>query len=236
MAALAAQGAPPAATVVDVQILAINDFHGALEPPAGGNGRIGSVAAAGGIEYLASHLARLKATNRNTVIVSAGDNIGGTPLLSSLFHDEGSVEALNIAGLQISAVGNHDLDEGWWELYRMVKGGCHPVDGCQDGTPYDGATFTYLSANITLDPAKADPAQTRERRRERHTAASAFHAVDREGVRRRPRRLHRSHGARRADDHRAALHKGAHVSAGGRRRRTPRRSSFESAASAPWSC
>jgi 5'-nucleotidase len=158
VAMLATVLAAQSASVVDVQLLAINDFHGALEPPAGGNARIGTETAAGGMEYLATHLARLKATNRNTVIVSAGDNFGGTPLLSSLFHDEASVEALNIAGLDISAVGNHELDEGWWELYRMVKGGCHPTDGCQDGTPYDGAKFTYLSANITLDPAKADPA------------------------------------------------------------------------------
>ncbi len=154
--ALSAQGRSTPSRAVDVQILAISDFHGALEPPAGANGRIAN-AVAGGVEYLAAHLARLKATNPNTIIVSAGDNIGGTPLLSSLFHDEASVEALNVAGLELSAVGNHDLDEGWWELYRMVKGGCHPVDGCQDGTPYDGATFSYLSANIMLDPRNADP-------------------------------------------------------------------------------
>jgi 5'-nucleotidase len=158
VAALAAQGTPAAAPTVDVQILAFNDFHGALEPPAGANGRIANTIA-GGVEYFAAHLARLKAASPHTVIVSAGDNIGGTPLLSSLFHDEASVEALNIAGLDLSAVGNHDLDEGWWELYRMVKGGCHPADGCQDGTPYEGAKFTYLSANITLDPRKADPAR-----------------------------------------------------------------------------
>jgi 5'-nucleotidase len=142
--------------VVEVQILAINDFHGGLEPAAGGTGRIGGTDA-GGIEYLATHIARLKATNPNTVVVSAGDNIGATPLLSSLFHDEPSIEALNLAGLQLSALGNHDLDEGWWELYRIEKGGCHPVDGCQDGTPFAGASFTYLAANVTLDPAKADP-------------------------------------------------------------------------------
>ena len=141
---------------VDVQLLAINDFHGGLDPAAGGTGRIGN-ADAGGIEYLATHLARLKATNPNTVVVSAGDNIGATPLLSSLFHDEPSIEALNLAGLQVSALGNHDLDEGWWELYRIQKGGCHPVDGCQDGTPFSGASFPYLAANVTLDPATADP-------------------------------------------------------------------------------
>lgn len=155
VAVLAAQVALTPPAIVEVQLLAINDFHGALEPGAGANGRIANVDA-GGIEYLATHVARLEATNPNTVVVSAGDNIGGTPLLSSLSHDEASVEALNLAGLDVSAVGNHEFDEGWWELVRMMRGGCHPVDGCQDGTPYDGTRFTYLGANVTLDPRKAD--------------------------------------------------------------------------------
>lgn len=150
------QLAPLPSGTIDVQLLAINDFHGALEPASGGTGRVGDVDA-GGIEYLAVHLARLKAENPITVIVSAGDNVGATPLLSSLFHDEVSIEALNSAGLQLSALGNHDLDEGWWELYRIQKGGCHAVDGCQDGTPFDGAAFSYLAANVTLDPRLADP-------------------------------------------------------------------------------
>ncbi len=157
MVATVAQFAQVNDSTVDVQILAFNDFHGGLEPAIGGTGRLGSTDA-GGVEYLATHLARHKADNpNNTIIVSAGDNIGGTPLLSSLFHDEPTVEALGLAGLEISALGNHDLDEGWWELYRMVKGGCHPVDGCQEGTPYEGARFTYLAANVSLDPRAADP-------------------------------------------------------------------------------
>ncbi len=154
--AAVAQVAQVGDATVDVQLLAINDFHGALEPATGGTGRIAS-ADAGGVEYVATHLARLKAANPNTVVVSAGDNIGATPLLSSLSHDEATIEALNLAGLQLSALGNHDLDEGWWELYRMQKGGCHPVDGCQDGTPFSGASFSYLAANVTLDPQRADP-------------------------------------------------------------------------------
>src|SRR5262245_38647484 len=72
---------------VAVQILAVNDFHGNLEPPAGSSGRIGAVAA-GGAEYLATHIANLAALNPNTVLVSAGDLIGASPLLSALFHDE----------------------------------------------------------------------------------------------------------------------------------------------------
>ena len=123
------------------------------------NGRIGTVAA-GGVEYFAAHIARLKAENPNTIVVSAGDNIGASPLLSGMFHDEPTIEALGAAGLQISAVGNHEFDEGWEELTRMQKGGCHPVTGCQDRTPFAGASFQYLAANVmrggqTLFPATA---------------------------------------------------------------------------------
>ena len=151
-ALLRAQSLP---ATVEVQLLAINDFHGALEPASGANGRIGTTDA-GGIEYLATHLARLRRTNPNTLVISAGDNIGATPLLSSLSHDEATIEALNLAGLDVSAVGNHELDEGWWELRRVQDGGCHPVDGCLAGTAFKGAIFSYVAANITLDPSQAD--------------------------------------------------------------------------------
>lgn len=149
--------AAPRPATVPIQLLAFNDFHGHLEPPAGSNGRIGQTVA-GGVEFLASHIAALKATNPNTVVVSAGDNIGASPLISGLFHDEPAIESLNTLGLQVSAVGNHELDEGWWELWRMARGGCHPTDGCQDGTPFGGARFAFLSANITVDTATVSPA------------------------------------------------------------------------------
>src|SRR5215203_4166656 len=138
--------AKPSATV-DVQILAINDFHGNLEPPAGSSGRIGTVNA-GGVEYLATHINALRATNPNTVVVSAGDLIGASPLLSALFHDEPTIEAFNAIGLDFNAVGNHEFDEGWHELIRMQEGGCHPVDGCQDGDDFAGANFQFLAANV----------------------------------------------------------------------------------------
>lgn len=144
--------------LVDLQLLAFNDFHGTLEPGAGANGRIQTFET-GGVEYFASHIKALRAGHPNSLIVSAGDNIGATPLLSALFHDEPTVEALGQAGLQISTVGNHEFDEGWWELYRMQHGGCHPVDGCQDQTPFAGARWTYLAANVVVDPAKVDQAK-----------------------------------------------------------------------------
>lgn len=151
---------------VEVQLLALNDFHGALEAPAGSGGRIqtgadldGSGGApaptvdAGGAEYLAAQLAALseEAKKNNTITVAAGDLIGATPLLSAAFHDEPAIESLSLAGLDYASVGNHEFDEGAEELLRIQDGGCHPVDGCADGTPYEGADFQYLSANAFVD-------------------------------------------------------------------------------------
>jgi 5'-nucleotidase len=103
---------------------------------------------AGGVEYLATHIANLRATNPNTAVVSAGDMIGASPLLSALFHDEPTIEAFNLIGLDFNAVGNHEFDEGWSELVRMQNGGCHPVDGCLDGDDFAGADFQFLAANV----------------------------------------------------------------------------------------
>jgi 5'-nucleotidase len=134
-------------TTINVQILALNDFHGNLLPPTGSSGRVGTIDA-GGVEYLATHINNLRAANPNTVVVSAGDMIGASPLLSALFHDEPTIEAFNLIGLDFNAVGNHEFDEGAAELLRMQNGGCHPVDGCQDGDAFDGANFQYLAANV----------------------------------------------------------------------------------------
>ncbi|TNH21173.1 bifunctional metallophosphatase/5'-nucleotidase [Micromonospora orduensis] len=133
---------------VDVTLLALNDFHGNLEPPTGSSGTIAGQTA-GGVEYLATHLAELRAAakKKNTITVAAGDLIGASPLLSAAFHDEPTIEALSMAGLDYASVGNHEFDEGAAELLRIQNGGCHPVDGCADGTPYRGAGFKYLSAN-----------------------------------------------------------------------------------------
>lgn len=135
-----------------VQLLAFNDFHGNLEPPAGSSGRIAvsptANVDAGGVEYLATHVKQLREQNSNTITVAAGDLIGASPLTSALFHDEPTIEAMNLLGLQVSGVGNHEFDEGVNELLRMQNGGCHPVDGCQDGTPFGGSLFQYLAANV----------------------------------------------------------------------------------------
>lgn len=137
---------------LDVQLLAFNDFHGHLEASTPGTiSRTGDPEArvpAGGAEYFATHVRMLRRRNPNTLLVSAGDLIGGSPLLSSLFHDEPTIEAMNKIGLYVNAVGNHEFDEGAAELLRMARGGCHPTDGCGDGTGFAGAKFHFLAANV----------------------------------------------------------------------------------------
>lgn len=154
MSAVGSAGAKPSGTV-NVQLLALNDFHGNLEPPTSSSGCVPAVSGcpspnvpAGGVEYLATHINNLRALNPNTVVVSAGDLIGASPLLSALFHDEPTIEAFNEIGLDFNAVGNHEFDEGWHELVRMQEGGCHPVDGCLDGDDFAGANFQFLAANV----------------------------------------------------------------------------------------
>jgi 5'-nucleotidase len=136
---------------VEVQILAVNDFHGALDPsltkPSSTDQSTWYYR--GGAEYLANFVNAAVETNPNTVKVSAGDLIGATPLLSALFHDEPSVMAFNLMGFDFSNVGNHEFDEGWQELLRMQNGGCHPTDGCIPGVPeFPGAMFKYHAGNV----------------------------------------------------------------------------------------
>jgi 5'-nucleotidase len=144
--------AGPKVKDTSVQLLAINDFHGNLQPPSGSSGRISvsptATVNAGGIEYLATRIKQLRTENTNTITVGAGDLIGASPLISGLFHDEPTIEAMNALGLDVTGVGNHEFDEGLQELLRMQNGGCHPVDGCQDGDPFGGALFRYLAANV----------------------------------------------------------------------------------------
>jgi 5'-nucleotidase len=142
--------AKPLGREVKGNFLSYNDFHGAIDPP-GGSGATVNGTPAGGVEYLATWLKKLRAEaraeGRTTTTVGAGDLVGATPLVSAAFHDEPTIELMDEIGLEISSVGNHEFDEGVDELIRLNKGGCHPVDGCADGDGFAGAKFTYLAAN-----------------------------------------------------------------------------------------
>ncbi|WP_105974071.1 bifunctional metallophosphatase/5'-nucleotidase [Streptomyces geranii] len=147
----------------DVQLLSFNDLHGNLEPPSGSSGRVTELQAdgttktidAGGVEYLATHLRTARGDNPYSITAAGGDMVGASPLISGLFHDEPTIEALNGLDLDVTAVGNHEFDEGAKELGRLQNGGCHPTDGCYvKGKKFKGADFPYLAANVLDEKTK----------------------------------------------------------------------------------
>ena len=119
-----------------LRVLAFNDFHGVLEPAQGP-----------GAAFFAEAIGRLR--DERTLVVSAGDLIGGSPFISGILHDEPTIEIMNAIGLDYAGVGNHEFDEGRVELMRMQNGGCHPADGCGLGDTFQGASFEFLAANVT---------------------------------------------------------------------------------------
>jgi 5'-nucleotidase len=171
IAAVSATGGPSQAgngPLMNIQILSFNDFHGNLQPPSGSSGRlvvdhridpvtgkaVDVTKDAGGVEYLATHLKQARVGHQDSLTVAAGDIIGASPLLSAAFHDEPTIEAMNNLGLDVTAVGNHEFDEGYKELQRMQHGGCiddgagaNNQNSCADHT-FTGAKFSYLAANV----------------------------------------------------------------------------------------
>jgi 5'-nucleotidase len=141
----------PTPGTVKLRLLGVNDFHGHLEPPRPG---------IGGAAWLKSHLDRATLPGR-TIRVHAGDMVGATPLISSWFHDEPTIEAANEIGFDVGTVGNHEFDEGGDELMRLLQGGRRSgpealkpdVTGQLVNTSspdFAGAAFPYIAAN-TVD-------------------------------------------------------------------------------------
>lgn len=143
-----------------VNILAFNDFHGNLEPPkryveaANPNDASQTVRIpVGGVSYFADAIKKLKAQNPNNAVVSAGDLISASPLTSSLFLDEPTIEVMNDIQIDFNAVGNHEFDRGTDELRRLQNGGCQQYTStapCQINKNFSGAKFNFLAANVAM--------------------------------------------------------------------------------------
>ncbi|MEH6435207.1 bifunctional metallophosphatase/5'-nucleotidase [Massilia sp. DD77] len=148
---------------VTIKLVAMNDFHGNLEPsryvPTGADGAREKAIRAGGLEAVAAALQAWRKEDKDLLFVSAGDLVGGSPAMSSLWADEPTIEAMNMLDLRVSAVGNHEFDAGRKELLRQQHGGCdspRPAKACQWSPSWGGAKFTYLAANV-IDSATGKP-------------------------------------------------------------------------------
>lgn len=162
-AALMGCATAPAPTPITLRVIAFNDLHGNLESsnlvlPHPDPAKPGQALrmAVGGAAYQAGLIQALRASAPHSVVVSSGDAIGATPLVSALFWHESTIDVMNRMGVDIATLGNHEFDAGVAELQRMVNGGCRapkagdPAVSCALGE-YEGAKFPIVSANVVQD-------------------------------------------------------------------------------------
>ncbi|PYY32330.1 bifunctional UDP-sugar hydrolase/5'-nucleotidase [Curtobacterium sp. MCBD17_030] len=130
---------PPAAAAAGdttIDIVDVNDFHGRIES----EGTTADKAA--GAAKLAAVVQAQREANPNTIFTSAGDNVGASTFTSFVQDDDPTIDVLNQMHLDVSAIGNHELDKGQDDLTGRIE---------------DRATWPYISANIvkagTTDPA-----------------------------------------------------------------------------------
>ena len=152
----------PAGKAESLRLLAFNDFHGHLEKgsnalflPNPDSPTATFRVTAGGADFLAGKLNELRAGSTNTLVISSGDAIGGSPLASAFFRDESAIEAMNLMKVDINVVGNHEFDKGLNELKRMIAGGCSTdvsdpnLSSCASSSKtYAGAKFGFMAANV----------------------------------------------------------------------------------------
>jgi 5'-nucleotidase len=124
----------------EVQILGTNDFHG----------RIQNNGVEAGAAVMATAVKQLRSEHPKTVFAAAGDLIGASTFESFIAHDKPTIDALNAAGLEVSAVGNHEFDQGYTDLVNRVMAPYNPVTN-----PYGGAAWQYLGANVRHDDGSA---------------------------------------------------------------------------------
>ncbi len=140
VSSLALLGAAPASAAdpVDIQIIGTNDFHGRLVPDR----TVGAAKYGGAVEAL-------RAENPNTIFAAAGDLIGATTFESFINNDKPTIDVFNELGLDVSAVGNHELDQGYADLVDRVMA---PES---ETNPDGGAMWEYIAANLD-EPGDAD--------------------------------------------------------------------------------
>jgi 5'-nucleotidase len=144
-----------------VRLIAFNDFHGHLLPgeltiavPHPTDAARMLAVRSGGAAFLATRIAELRRERPASVVVSTGDLVGASPLVSALFRDEPTIEAMNEIGIDMNVVGNHEFDQGVTELRRLVAGGCANTPRGEMATcahpsgRYEGARFPFLAANV----------------------------------------------------------------------------------------
>lgn len=180
LSACAAPPPQPNGAPIDINLVALNDFHGNLESSPLSYTSITDHTPhsiqAGGIDAVAATLQAWRKQDPQLLLVGAGDLVGASPAISGMWADEPTIGAMNLLGLTVTSVGNHEFDAGRLELLRQQNGGCvspRPEKACQFTPTYDGAKFTYLAANV-IDHQTGQPFMPAYRIEQSHGVKIAF--------------------------------------------------------------
>lgn len=144
---------------VPVQFLGMNDLHGYID---GNNKKDANGAVIGGMASLAYHFEQEKAafakanklkSTKNSLVIQAGDLVGGSPAISGLLQDEPVMNIVNAMNFSVGALGNHEFDEGIDEFKRLLKGDAPIKNVTQNyelvkDYQYNKSSMDVLSANI----------------------------------------------------------------------------------------
>ncbi|MEE6281876.1 bifunctional metallophosphatase/5'-nucleotidase [Georgenia sp. MJ170] len=134
---------------VVVDLVGINDFHGRI-----------STRDSNGAVALASAVEDARAANEDTLFVSAGDNFGASTFVSMINDEVPTIQALAAMGLDASALGNHEFDQGTDILHQRIDGRPGEPDADPPVPGWQPAGFPYLAANVTRDGVQEFDATT----------------------------------------------------------------------------
>jgi 2',3'-cyclic-nucleotide 2'-phosphodiesterase (5'-nucleotidase family) len=134
---------PSPGQLKEATILQISDWHGQLVPLAEAPDSFSSPTfSIAGAAFLKPWFDWYRSEARGgSITVAGGDSVGATPPISSFFGDTPAIETLNMLGLSIDGLGNHNFDAGQTYLRTTLI----PL-----------ADYPFVSSNI-LDPATGKP-------------------------------------------------------------------------------
>lgn len=116
----------------DVTLLTLTAWQGQLEPLSVTVDK--TVTTYGGLPLLSAYFKEERAATKDEVLlVTAGDEFGASPVLSSAFDDEPAMKALEFLGLKATTFGNHNFDLGIGRLKQII----------------DTASYKFIAGNLT---------------------------------------------------------------------------------------